>query len=50
VRVKNNKSKSTMSKSEKHEAGKRSAIGARIARMIVKKNRNKSTKNESEEQ
>jgi hypothetical protein len=48
--VKNNKSKSTMSKSEEHEARKRSAIGARIARMIVKSNRNKSTKNESEEQ
>jgi len=47
--MRNNKSKSTMSKSEEHEAGKRSAIGARIARMRVKSNRNKNTKNKNEE-
>jgi len=39
-----------MSKSEEHEVGERSAIGARIARMRVKSNRNKKTKNESEEE
>ncbi len=39
-----------MSKSEEHEAGKRSAIGARIVRMKVKSNRNKNTKNKNEEQ
>jgi hypothetical protein len=50
MKVRNNKSKSTMSKSEEHEAGKRSAIGARIVRMKVKSNRNKNTKNKNEEQ
>jgi len=39
-----------MSKSEEHEAGKRSAIGAKIARMRLKNNRNKNTKNKNEEQ
>jgi hypothetical protein len=50
MRERNNKSKITMSKSEEHEVGERNAIGAGIARMRVKNNRNKSTKNESEEQ
>ncbi len=45
MRVRNNKSKSTMSKSEEHEAGKRSAIGAKIARMRLKNNRNKMKSN-----
>jgi hypothetical protein len=39
-----------MSKSEEHEVGERSAIGAGIARMKMKSNRNKNIKNESEEQ
>jgi hypothetical protein len=49
MKMKNNKSKNTMSKNEEHEARKRSAIGARITRMKVKSNGNKNTKNKNEE-
>jgi hypothetical protein len=50
MRVRNNKSKSTMNKSEEHEVGERSAIRLGIVRTKVKSKRNKNIKNESEKQ